>query len=422
MENTAGFIPGSAEARLENIRSLTDSALAYMSVEELLGELLDRVREIMSVDTAVVLLLDDSRRHLVATAARGLQEEVNQDVRIPVSKGFSGRVAAERQPVIIDDITDAQIVSAQLVARGLRSLLGVPLVAEGTLLGVLHVGTERPHHFTDSEVELLRLAADRAALAARTMLSEAERTAALELQRSLVPSTLPEIPGIELATRYSPGQADVGGDWYDVFTLPTGEIGVVMGDVTGHGLQAAIIMGRMRSALRSYALESADPATVLGKLDRKMQHFEPGAMGTVLYAVCDPAMSQAKISSAGHLPPVLGVPGRPSASLEADIVPDLMIGVDTDMTRHTTTVPIPPAGILCLYTDGLVERRGSTLDTGIGKLCAAIEDDGPLEKMCASIMAALISREPISDDVALLVLRRRHPDEAAPPPVNPIDP
>ncbi len=408
----AGSMRGSAAARLADIRSLTDSTLAYMSVEDLLGELLDRVREIMSVDTAVVLLLDQSRRHLVATAARGLQEEVNQDVRIPISKGFSGRVAAARQPVIIDDVTNAQIVSPLIVRRGLRSLLGVPLVAEGTLLGVLHVGTERPHRFTESEVELLRLAADRAALAARTMIAEAERTAALELQRSLVPSTLPDIPGVELATRYSPGHADVGGDWYDVFTLPSGHIGVVMGDVTGHGLHAAIVMGRIRSALRAYALESSDPATVLGKLDRKMQHFEPGAMGTVLYAVLCPATSQAKISSAGHLPPVLAIPGRTPATLEADIVPDRLIGVDVDTPRHTATVPIPPGAILCLYTDGLVERRNSTLDIGIGKLCRAIEEDnGALEETCASIMAALIGREPIDDDIALLVLRRHNPDD-----------
>ncbi len=100
---------------------------------------------------------------------------------------------------------------------------------------------------------------------------------------------LPGIPGAELSARYRPGKADVGGDWYDVFTLPSGEVGIVMGDVAGHGIAAAVVMGRMRSTLRAYALETDDPAEVLRRLDRKMQHFEPDATATVVYAVCEPA-------------------------------------------------------------------------------------------------------------------------------------
>jgi serine phosphatase RsbU (regulator of sigma subunit) len=229
--------------------------------------------------------------------------------------------------------------------------------------------------------------------------------AARELQRSLVPAALPEVPGMEMAARYSPGRASVGGDWYDVFSLPSGELGVVMGDVAGHGLQAAVIMGRMRSSLRSYALEWDDPAEVLHRLDRKMQHFEPGAMATVLYAIWDPDLKHVRVSSAGHLPPVLARQGEPTVSLEPQIRSDLVIGADVNMRRHTSTVEIPPGALLCLYTDGLVERRHASIDDGIGRLCAAVRPDSP-EKVCAAVMSALVGRERMQDDVALLALRR----------------
>ena len=104
----------------------------------------------------------------------------------------------------------------------------------------------------------------------------------------------------QLAARYVAGEGSVGGDWYDVFSLPAGELGVVIGDVTGSGLAAAVIMGRMRSALRAYALESTDPAEVLARLDAKMQHFEPGALATVSYAVFSPGLDSMKICLAGH--------------------------------------------------------------------------------------------------------------------------
>jgi phosphoserine phosphatase RsbU/P len=107
----------------------------------------------------------------------------------------------------------------------------------------------------------------------------------------------------------------VGGDWYDVFVLPDGRLGVVLGDVAGSGLEAAVIMGRMRSALRAYALESADPATALRLLDRKIQYFEPNAMATVLYGIYTPRTGEFTVSSAGHLPPVLAAPGAPAGLL-----------------------------------------------------------------------------------------------------------
>src|SRR5262249_61886162 len=120
-----------------------------------------------------------------------------------------------------------------------------------------------------ADVDLLQLAGDRAATAVASLMTQEDRIAAEALQRSLLPSALPAAEGAELAARYVPGEGKVGGDWYDVFTLPSGQLGVVIGDVTGSGLHAAVIMGRMRSALRAYALETPYPPTVLPHLDSK---------------------------------------------------------------------------------------------------------------------------------------------------------
>ncbi|MDN3353616.1 GAF domain-containing SpoIIE family protein phosphatase [Actinomadura sp. DC4] len=400
---TPAELSAAAEVRLQQIQAITDVAFAHMDDEALLGEMLERVREIMRVDTAVVLLLDDSRRRLVATAARGIEEEVRQSVQVSVGKGFAGRVAAERRPVIIENVDAANVVNPLLVQRGVRSLLGTPLLVGGDLLGVLHVGTLTTRRFIAEDVEFLQLAADRAAMAAHSLRTAAERSAVRELQRSLVPSELPSIPGVDMAARYSPGTSVVGGDWYDVFTLPSGELGVVMGDVAGQGLRAAVIMGRMRSVLRAYAMESDDPALVLDKLDRKMQHFEPGVMATVLYAVCDPRLRWARIASAGHWPPVLAAPGSVGALLE--VAPGLLIGLDEYPRRRSTTVEIPPEAVLCLYTDGLIERRDTTIETNLARLCDAVRP-GPPDAVCATVMAELVGREAVPDDVALLALRR----------------
>jgi putative methionine-R-sulfoxide reductase with GAF domain len=396
--------------RLRDIQALTDVTLSYLDAEELLTELLDRVKAVLQADTAAVLLLDRPTGQLVATAASGLEEEVRQAVRVPLGSGFAGRVAAARQPVIIDDVDNTKVVNPILVAKGIRSLIGVPLITHGAVIGVLHVGSLTPRKFTAPDAELLKLAADRAAVAVQSVVSRADRAAASALQRSLVPSALPAIPGTDMAARYVPGRAVVGGDWYDVFMMPSREICVVIGDVAGAGLPAAVIMGRMRSALRAYALETTDPAEVLGRLDRKMQHFEPEVMATVLCAVFDPSLECVRISSAGHLPPVVALPGEPAAL--AEVPADLLIGVSKDEHRHVTTLEVPPGTLLCFYTDGLVERRDRPLDDGLKELCGAIEPGSP-DAACASLMRTLIGREVVRDDIALLIVRRL-PVSAAP--------
>jgi phosphoserine phosphatase RsbU/P len=395
--------PPDAEDKLRDIRSVTDAALSHLGAGDLLAALLDRVRAILDADTAAVLLLDPSGRQLIATAASGLEEEVSQGVRIPVGKGFAGRIAAERRPVILERIEHGTVLNPLLLEKGIRSLVGVPLLAQGAVLGVLHVGTVRDRVFTADDAALLQMAADRAAMAVQSLRSREDQAAALALQRSLVPTALPAVGGTEVAARYVPGSGHVGGDWYDVFVLPSGGLALVVGDVSGSGLAAAVIMGRIRSTLRAYALEFPGPADVLGKLDAKLQYFEEAdVMATVSYAVLDPGSGQLVISSAGHFPPVIAAPGQRAAL--AQIAVDPPIGVTDPSRRQVTTLALPPGAVLCLFTDGLVERRDEPIDDGLTRLCQAVTP-APPEDVCIAVMHELVGRQYPGDDIALLVLR-----------------
>ena len=359
----------------------------------------------------------DGHRHRDDPAARpvrtragrhGLEEEVRQGARVPLGEGFAGRIAASGQPLVIDRVDRGTVFNRILIAERLQVMAGVPIAAGGRVLGVLHVGSRSRRRFSDSDVDLLRLVADRAGVAAQVRLSRLERQATVALQRSLLPARPPDIDGFDVAARYVPGaEVGVGGDWYDLFRLPSGHVGIVIGDVAGNGLRAAVVMGRIRSALRAYALETDDPADVLTRLDRKIQIFEPGAMATAAYAVVDPGRTTVTVSLAGHLPPVLLDPSGAPRVLDAR--PDLPLGVLAGKPRHTTTVELPEA--LLLYTDGLVERRDQPLRESIAHLLTVLHG-GTADDLCAQATAQL-HHQPATDDVALIALRRK-PGQADP--------
>jgi len=169
---------GSTSERVRRLQSVTDAALAHLRLDELLAALLDRTRQILEVDTCAILLLDEETNELVARAALGIEEEVEQGVRVPVGGGFAGRIAAEKRPVILDDVDHAHVLNPILREKGIKSMLGVPLVVEGEVRGVLHVGSLHLRDFRKDDIELLQLVADRAALAIEhARLFEAERAA-----------------------------------------------------------------------------------------------------------------------------------------------------------------------------------------------------------------------------------------------------
>jgi signal transduction histidine kinase len=154
----------SAYERLRRIQAVTDAALTHLAVEDLFDALLERIRDALEADTCAILLLDEDRNELVARAAKGIEEEVEHGVRIPVGMGFAGRVAAERRPVILPEVNHANVLNPILRERGIKSLLGVPLLARGRVLGIVHVGTLSPRDFTPDDVELLEVVAERVAL------------------------------------------------------------------------------------------------------------------------------------------------------------------------------------------------------------------------------------------------------------------
>jgi sigma-B regulation protein RsbU (phosphoserine phosphatase) len=390
--------------RLRRLESVTDATLSRLDASDMLDELLDRVRDLLDADTAAILLLDAHSRQLVATAAKGLEDEVRQGFRVSVGEGFAGKVAATRGPIVIPEVTPDDVVNPILLEKGIRSLLGVPIFAAGEVVGVLHIGTLTPRDFTADDVQLLQLAADRAGVAGRIRTQKLEQATALALQRSLLPTRLPSVPGVELAARYVPGHDfGIGGDWYDVILLPSGWLGVVIGDVSGHGLASAVVMGRVRSALRAYSLVTEDPAEALTLLDRKVHHFEFGNLTTAIYAMISPDHATVRLSSAGHLQPVLAAPGHPATLVNLPIDPPLGVGRH-GAPRRTTEIDLPPGAVLVCYTDGLVERRDRDIDEGMQWLTSIVAP-APAEALCNLIMAGAGIDQP-TDDVAVLAVRR----------------
>ena len=388
--------------RFRDLQSITDAALAYLPLESLLDELLKRVIGILGVDTAALLLLEDDDTTLIPRAAKGLEEEVERGVRIPVGRGFAGRIAATRRPVRILNVAEADIYNPILREKGLQSLLGVPLLVEGDVLGVLHVGTLRERAFDDDDVELLQRAADRAALAISSRLTERERGLADALQRSLMPR-LPDLPAVSFAGRYLPAAAArLGGDWYDAFQLGDGRLGIAIGDVVGRGFHAAAIMGQLRSGLRAYALHGMSPSRVLERLSGLLRQLEPGRTATLVYLVLDPHGGGLTVAAAGHPPPLIDPVGGEPRFL------DLPASVPLGAVRHARyeeqELELEPGSALVLYTDGLIERAGEPLEAGLERLVTTVSrtyDD--LEQMGDALVDELLPEGAGHDDAALLV-------------------
>jgi FixJ family two-component response regulator/putative methionine-R-sulfoxide reductase with GAF domain len=297
---------------ISRLERLTEAALANLSLDDLLDELLGHVCELLDTDTAAILLLDEERQVLEVKAERGIYGQAEAHFTVPVGAGFAGRIVSERRTIVIDDVQSAEVLSP-ILRRRVKSLLGVPLLAEDRIIGVMHVGTTEPREFSAEDTVVLQLAADRAGRAIeRARRFQQEHETAVTLQRSLLPDRLPDIPGLALAARYLPGAAgtEVGGDWYDVIALGDGRVGIAMGDVVGRGIPAASLMGQLRNGLRAYAIEGHTPAAVLERLDRLVQSLNPGRMATLLYMVLEPDGRNAVFANAGHLPPLVVEDGR----------------------------------------------------------------------------------------------------------------
>ena len=364
------------------MQALVDAALSQRSLDGILRDLVAQVRGVLDAGGATIYLTDEHERLTVGASTSGEHEG---------GEAFARRVAATRDAILAGD----------------DLLIGVPLLAEGVAMGVLVASAEPPREFSGEDLTLLRLAAERVGLAiAHARVYEREHRIAETLQRSLLPDRLPELPGLEVAARYLPAasEAEVGGDWYDVIPIAGGAVGLVMGDVAGKGLAGASMVGRLRSALRAYALEGHDAGRVVERLNRLLwTEAEESQMATMLYVIVDPAASTVRWVNAGHPPPLV-IAGDDVRFLQGEA--SVPLGVLPFPTYEEVTATLSPGDAILLYTDGLVERPGEHLDQGLRELAGRVrEAPSDTEGMLDHLLAKLVPGHGAADDVALLTLR-----------------
>jgi PAS domain S-box-containing protein len=370
------------------LQALVDAALAHRTLDDILRELVTQVRGVLDADAATIYLADEDERLSVGASTPG---------EISGGGEFAETVAEAREAMLSRDDPASES----------GSLIGVPLLAEGEVTGVLVACATPPRVFGGEDLTLLRLAAERVGLAiAHARVYEREHKIAETLQRSLLPDHIPTLPGLDVAARYLPAasEAEVGGDWYDVIPMAGGAVGLVMGDVAGKGLAGASMVGRLRSALRAYALEGHDGARVVERLNRLLwTEAEDSQMATMLYVIVDPAASSVRWVNAGHPAPLMVVAGEPAFLEGAGSVP---LGVLPFPTYEEVSAPMVPGSTLLLYTDGLVERPGENIDDGMAELAARVREapEDP-DALCDHLLATLVPAGGAMDDVAILTLR-----------------
>ena len=305
-------------------------------------------------------------------------------------------------------------VTYETFQAGDESCLLVPITVAGRRLAVLAIGDERRDRFGPADLELAVDLGRRSASAlerarlwqeSQQRLEAEHRTVEL-LQRTIVPDRLPDIPGVELAAAYRPAEVDVdvGGDWYDAFVTPDGMIMIVVGDVAGHGIGAASLMGRARNALRAYAFEDSDPATVLMRLHRLLRDQDETAMVTAFVARHDPREHLLAWSRAGHPPPLVIPPGGAARFL--DDVNGAPLGTMPD-EYLTATTSLDPGSLMVCYTDGLIERRDRLIDDGLAWLADRVQEHAhdDLGSLCDKLVDDPFVPHPSPDDVCLVALR-----------------
>ncbi|QKW30636.1 SpoIIE family protein phosphatase [Streptomyces seoulensis] len=306
--------------------------------------------------------------------------------------------------------------TARIVAHGIHTLITVPVRAGALVLGLVTFWrSEEPEPFDTEELALAEELVARAAVAIdNARRYTREHGMAVTLQRSLLPRTLPEQSALDIAYRYLPAQAGVGGDWFDVLPLSGARVALVVGDVVGHGLHAAATMGRLRTAVHNFSALDLPPDELLGLLDELVGRIDqdepadgPGAPvigATCLYAIYDPVALRCVVARAGHPPPAVIAPDGAVAFADVPAGPPLGLG---GLPFETAELELPEGSRLVLYTDGLVEDRRRDIDTGLDELRAALASAGPSpEETCRAVLDARQPFRPV-DDVALLVARTR---------------
>ncbi|RBY88747.1 SpoIIE family protein phosphatase [Blastococcus sp. TF02A-26] len=365
--------------------------------------------------------VDPAQRALVALAMSGGTSDDTGEraawTAIPLSSPIALATAvttgrpqwvetADERLVQREGLTDGQVRS--ILAAPLAAAAAVPLTAGGRVLGVLGLAFRGAHSFPDRERDLLLAVAEQIALALdRARLYRAELDIATTLQRSLLPAALPPLAGLALAAEYLPGAvgSSAGGDWYDVVELDADRVAIAVGDVVGQGPSAAAVMGQLRSALSAALLQGCPPAAALELLDRFAARL-PGALASsAACLVVDRAAGRVRWARAGHPPPLL-VTGEGVTPLDG-AGSGSVLGVPDRAAYTEGTAEVAPGTTLVLYTDGLVERRGESLDAGLARITDAAgrhAADDP-ELLVRHLLADVLADTDRPDDVAVIAAR-----------------
>ncbi|WP_172638872.1 SpoIIE family protein phosphatase [Streptomyces tailanensis] len=429
-------LSGRAEAARERLKLLYDAGVGVgtsldvtRTAEELAEVAVPRLADFVTVDLAPAALSGDEPETVLTlrrTAVSGIQKDaplykVGERIDLVASSPQARSIESGRSVLEVDLARSpgwrAQDLerSAQIVDYGIHSLITVPLRVGPLVMGVANFWrSEKPEPFDREELALAEELVARAAVSIdNARRYTREHTMAVTLQRSLLPRSLPEQSALDVAYRYLPAQAGVGGDWFDVLPLSGTRVAVVVGDVVGHGLHAAATMGRLRTAVHNFTALDLPPDEILGLLDEMVSRIDqdeaedgtaPITGATCLYAIYDPVARRCTVARAGH--PPLAV-ARPDGGVEFPDVPagpPLGLG---GLPFETAELDLDEGSRLVLYTDGLVEDRERDIDDGLELLRTALAGADPSPQgTCQAVLDALPPRR-TSDDIALIVARTR---------------
>jgi serine phosphatase RsbU (regulator of sigma subunit) len=371
--------------------------LAFLShVGAVLGASLDHRQVLSRLSTLLVPRFANSTQVWLVTES-GELELYGSPATLP------GEPAEPAAPPVVVRVRETRRTErlAPETGPGDYGMLVVPLVSLGTVLGVLTV-TPPSRPFGHDDVVIVTETAGRAAAAlANALRFEQEREVAEQLQLAML-TELPTGPGADCAARYLPAVIglNVGGDWYDAYHRPDGTLVLAVGDVAGHGLLAATLMGQLRTAMRAYAMDLADPGEVLTRLHALIRHLDPDHCATAILAMVSPN-GEMSLATAGHPPPLLRDADGTVRRLE---YPGPMLGLPLDHTFVASTVRLRPGATLLFYTDGLIERRDAIIDAGIDQLAAAFAvASGNPERIADTVCEVMLRDSSREDDTCLLV-------------------
>lgn len=382
-----------ASQRLKALQSITEAGLSSLSFDALTTELIKRVKEAVGAD--LVTLSEVGKNEMTAVRISGSGLEKLEGLKVPKDRYLAGMVLKERKPILIEDTERFDDIHQSLDGTGIKTLYGVPVFDREEITYVVSAGSTRKNHFGEIDQELLQVASNRIATAIRRSKAyEQERFAAKTLQHSLLPSDLPEVPGVALGAFYLPGDSDVGGDWYDAFELPSGNIAMVIGDVVGHGIDAASMMGQLRASVRAYALDEKSPAQIAQRMNTIASRFSD-KFATMVYMVLDPGQGKVTYVNAGHLLPI--VRNKDGSVYRLEKTGDMPLGAFADSVYHEKEFDMDLDASLFLFTDGLVERKDrkfSERETELEQLISSLDD--PTASVCQAIKDGMI--DGIADD------------------------